>query len=898
MTAWSKRSRKILYLCVYEPGGISTVVEQVQDWEALSSFEVLPVNLYHSSKELGMRLPDPALLDGVDVVFLHPTTAYFPHNLERLCEDIRRHANARDPVLVLYKQDEHVGSHQTARIIGQYGIDLVLTCVAPEMRERVYPRHLVGDAIFEEVYTGYVSERLLRTAPRPTWESREIDFLYRGSKQPPSIGRLGFLKYALARRLKLRCAKLGLTADASAEWEDRILGFEWIRRLSKARATVSLESGSECFDFDGTLEERTREFLEQHPGLDPWSDSGYAELHDAVLAQFEGNIHYGQIAPRHFEAAVTQTVQLMLPGDYSGIFIKDRHYLELAPDLENLGEQWERLQDPEVRNALRECAYEEIVLRPELGYRALVQRIDELLEGILSRLGAPSQRTEAKWAGRNVERHIEKDGRPLIVVACPHEAHLDPRIEWWRAYTFPDARVEVIETSPQVRLPGGVSGGANVLISARCCDGMGLDDLPAHVLESPRGHVAAAALSHAEHLACWLDRYSDLEKRHTPMHQYLLHHMVRNSVGLLEAFGRLRGVDGLVVADLPALPAGIIAAELFDIPLLYDAQEIWGHATQGLLPEEVEWWTALEKRLLTHVDLPVTVSPGLAEWYQIETGTHMYVVPNFPPRVVDDALPIRLCDEPVRFIFLGNFAPGRGLEELIQAWDLDPAVATLTLQGPDSPHRKVCISLTRKTGRLGCGIDFPDAVPEPALIETARQFDIGIIPYTYGYPYNHCSPNKLGQYLAAGCAVLANRLPFVEACLQTADCGATVNFNSPEALRECLHRLAGDRAVVQRWRTNARKAAGERYNWEISVAATASMFLELLHLQHPEAAVLTAPGKHEARDHAATSMIATGFHQQAYLKLIGAVKSILRSDSLTYRFARSVHRRIYRHLGF
>ena len=129
-------------------------------------------------------------------IIIHPTACYSPSNLLNLCKslDIKRKIGTTS--IVLYKQDEHVQSHMTAEIIGKYGIDIVLTCTSVQNRTKVYPPEMVGNAVFMKVYTGYISDKLLKNAPQKMWREREIDFFYRGSKQPPEIGKLGFLKYA------------------------------------------------------------------------------------------------------------------------------------------------------------------------------------------------------------------------------------------------------------------------------------------------------------------------------------------------------------------------------------------------------------------------------------------------------------------------------------------------------------------------------------------------------------------------------------------------------------------------------------------------------------------------------------------------------------------------------
>ena len=55
------------------------------------------------------------------------------------------------------------------------------------------------------------------------------------------------------------------------------------------------------------------------------------------------NIH-SLLSPRHFEAAITKTLQILVEGKYENIFIPGIHYLELK-DFSNINNIIELLHD-------------------------------------------------------------------------------------------------------------------------------------------------------------------------------------------------------------------------------------------------------------------------------------------------------------------------------------------------------------------------------------------------------------------------------------------------------------------------------------------------------------------------------------------------------------------------
>ena len=68
-----------------------------------------------------------------------------------------------------------------------------------------------------------------------------------------------------------------------------------------------------------------------------------------------------------------------MQGDYSGILQPGRHYLELRPDLSNLGEVLERARDEEERRALTDAAYQDIVASSRHTYRGFVEQVERVL---------------------------------------------------------------------------------------------------------------------------------------------------------------------------------------------------------------------------------------------------------------------------------------------------------------------------------------------------------------------------------------------------------------------------------------------------------------------------------------------------------------------------------------
>ncbi len=371
---------RILILCYYDPAGIATVIETIENMAQGLTGEVRVINLfldYYPCTQPALR---PSVdLDGFDAIIIHNTLSYNVDVLRGI--DRVTHRTLRDfhGVKILMKQDENHRFRELAQAIGDIGFDVIFTCLPPTAVPRIYPPEIVGTPRFERMLTGYVTATLrqlpITPAPRP------ILIGYRGSLQPLSFGRLAYEKRKIGNDVVRLLQDSGLKLDVSSRWEDRLGNAAWYTFLSACTATLGVESGASIFDLQGNLAMRCTA-LEGKLGP-VREDDAYAEAYLAGLADLENNIPYHQISPRHFEAAATGTIQLLYPGDYSGIFIAGRHYFELARDYSNLADAIAFLQDDAARDTMAQTARREIIDNPAYHIETFVARLNSIVQECL-----------------------------------------------------------------------------------------------------------------------------------------------------------------------------------------------------------------------------------------------------------------------------------------------------------------------------------------------------------------------------------------------------------------------------------------------------------------------------------------------------------------------------------
>jgi glycosyltransferase involved in cell wall biosynthesis len=455
--------------------------------------------------------------------------------------------------------------------------------------------------------------------------------------------------------------------------------------------------------------------------------------------------------------------------------------------------------------------------------------------------------------------------RPRALVLASGDPASDPRIGWVASTLAERFDVIVVGTHrdrSQRRAPEWVSFGeshsrVNVPVAASPCytpDGEG---------DTYGGSIGWFVLAGFAYDVAGLDAVPNWKRpkislaRHQRINQ--MKEILSTNASLIQAGRALGPIDLVVAADLDSLAAGVVLKHDLGARLIYDAHEYWPYSFPIFRgTEEEEAWVRIERLLVGETDARFTVSTGLAQEMSKTYGTLFDVLPNAAPLKDASPAPRRVprSDGQVEFLFLGGFAPDRGILKLIEAWRQTPQTCILMLQGPESRYKLEMIAAAKETGLLGTRILFPPPVKETDLIARAANADVGLIPYEPTLiNHIHCSPNKLSQYMAAGLPILANATRFVEEITTTASCGVVVDFETPGALASEVTRLAGDPALRTRLGHNARLAFETFFHWEAYAnslidAADCGAKAARSHITDPRMALLgafraQAPGGHD-----------------------------------------------------
>jgi hypothetical protein len=272
---------------------------------------------------------------------------------------------------VALPQDEYDHAGVIDDWLLELGVTSLYSCFGPDHWATLYPG-LVRRATFHETLTGFIDQdaaaelsgRILPHSERPR------DIVYRARKVPFWFGSHGQLKHRIAEVVQQRAGAFGLRTDVSTRPEDTIYGDGWLDFLMSGRTVIGSESGSSVLDTHGEIQRRISRLLAEQPDLT------FDEV-DAQMPRGWDSYAFFAISPRHLEAVITKTAQVLVEGRYSGVLQPERHYIPLRRDFSNLDDALERLHDVEAIEAMTERAYEDVYLS---GRNNLAVLADELCE--------------------------------------------------------------------------------------------------------------------------------------------------------------------------------------------------------------------------------------------------------------------------------------------------------------------------------------------------------------------------------------------------------------------------------------------------------------------------------------------------------------------------------------
>ena len=227
--------------------------------------------------------------------------------------------------------------------------------------------------------------------------------------------------------------------------------------------------------------------------------------------------------------------------------------------------------------------------------------------------------------------------------------------------------------------------------------------------------------------------------------------------------------DYIMCCDLPVLPTATYVSKIKNIPLIYDAHELYPE--QAIFKEEKrKLYTQVETEFIKYPDLVITVNKSIAE----EMAKRYHIKePEVILNALDasstfdlnkkydyfrDKLPITSSQKIV--LFQGGYSPNRNLHLFVEsAKYIKNKDVVLVLMG-FGDYEKELQQIAKKDKTLDEKVFFFPAVDQSVLLEYSASADVGIIPYPHiDLNSYYCTPNKLFEFIQAGLPMIANDSP-------------------------------------------------------------------------------------------------------------------------------------------
>lgn len=276
-------------------------------------------------------------------------------------------------VKVVTPQDEYINNKYVNEFIDDFNVRLVFSVQPVNVWDQVYPQAYKRGFEIKQILTGYIDDDLIkRFSHEEKWHEgrRKIDIGYRTTGVPPVwYGRHAMLKAQIAEVFLNACSKSNLNLDISCSATETISNDSWYDFLGDCRYTIGTEGGTSILDYDGSIKNVTESYLKSHP------NASYAEIEQNCFPERDGNFPGFALSPRHLEACLTRTAQILVIGEYSGVLKPWVHYIPLEKDFSNVREVISLISDEELRNSLVDRCYVDIVLSGTYSASSLVKYI-------------------------------------------------------------------------------------------------------------------------------------------------------------------------------------------------------------------------------------------------------------------------------------------------------------------------------------------------------------------------------------------------------------------------------------------------------------------------------------------------------------------------------------------
>lgn len=351
----------IIYSCSGYPVQ-STFLEHLYSFRKYSKNKVYYLNFFFRQRYKLLKLID------FDLVIFHQSFTAPWETEESYRNKVRIVASVlkKNTLKVAFFQDEFFQTNLTVFLINHLKITHVFT-VAPKSEIKKIYHGLSHKVIFHQTLTGYISDEKIEKIQKLSHTTRTIDIGYRTAwNNAYVLGSFGLNKKLLSEVFFKKSKNKRLNIDVSSHQKDMYLGDSWFKFLLQCKYVLGVESGSSMLDRNGSIAKRIQAYLMKNPG------ASFQDVKARCFSKEDGNLKLCGMSPRHLEACITKTCQLLVEGKYNGILKAWKHYIPIKKDFSNLDKIIQIVKKDTLRDSITKRAYHDIVESKKYSYQMFI----------------------------------------------------------------------------------------------------------------------------------------------------------------------------------------------------------------------------------------------------------------------------------------------------------------------------------------------------------------------------------------------------------------------------------------------------------------------------------------------------------------------------------------------
>jgi glycosyltransferase involved in cell wall biosynthesis len=236
----------------------------------------------------------------------------------------------------------------------------------------------------------------------------------------------------------------------------------------------------------------------------------------------------------------------------------------------------------------------------------------------------------------------------------------------------------------------------------------------------------------------------------------------------------------------PVLPIGYVVKLLFKCKLIYDAHELESHKNFVKYPRII---FLIEKFLWKKIDLFITVSPSILNWYNKKFGykKNSIIILNSPKikyHITKDKnflrKKLKISKSTLIFVYVGGFQAGRGIFHMLKAFSNRTINSHLVFVGYGELENEI-----KKFSKKNDNIHILKPVAHNTLAQFISSANVGLcIIEKVSLSDFYCLPNKFFEFAFANLYILASNFPDMKRLIKTYSLGSCISPNTNALIRK------------------------------------------------------------------------------------------------------------------